>query len=554
MSRSSLRTVTNISIDGQAVNAYNRTPAVNISFKVNCDSLSWVRVKYYDNTDGTTQSYYYPKGGGMIAKHNGDTFVGSFGGTVEDPHPYFKLGHDYTGVFTIYQNYPKSGDADNAGPGKYDVLLGSGRIQEDVTTSTEVYIDKDIISIKAPVYFEDSQTHLERLVGGCMLQIDGVQTLIESYNASTGKATLASAVTVTAGKMYYLVSNYLECDPFYWYCRSDPEVAVTAEYDDAEGLAVSGVYSQAQDVAMQNYQFSCEGEQGNKSFTYDFDDTFPVPLSLASTLHSIGVICEIYTQENAYLKRAVEIPAPAALNTSTLRLNLSENQATRVIQATVVGAPSGSRVFLWRTQNGKNVLIGTKIGLGASLTMQDHTAEYGKTYTYTAILASTANDETIIYSASGEITPTSKITRLALLTENGTSYHRRHFTAGSTQLFDIGCQQSEITQTLGSDVYETESGQPGAVYTDRSYDTGSITVYADRLGSILNPITSGLASLDAIRTFIASKQPFIMQDNAGNCRIVALTSAQRIYDKTSMMTKLTFGWTEICKVENAVIS
>ena len=256
------------------------------------------------------------------------------------------------------------------------MLLGSGRIQEDVTTSTEVYIDKDIISIKAPVYFEDSQTHLERLVGGCMLQIDGVQTLIESYNASTGKATLASAVTVTAGKMYYLVSNYLECDPFYWYSRSDPEVAVTAEYDDAEGLAVSGVYSQAQDVAMQNYQFSCEGEQGNKSFTYDFDDTFPVPLSLASTLHSIGVICEIYTQENAYLKRAVEIPAPAALNTSTLRLNLSENQATRVIQATVVGAPSGSRVFLWRTQNGKNVLIGTKIGLGASLTMQDHTAEY----------------------------------------------------------------------------------------------------------------------------------------------------------------------------------
>ena len=89
MSRSTLRTITNINIDGQALDA---TETHTLSFKVNCDSLSWISFSEYDNTAGTHRTWHYPRGGQMIAKHNGEYFYGSFGGNV--PGLEYYLGHD----------------------------------------------------------------------------------------------------------------------------------------------------------------------------------------------------------------------------------------------------------------------------------------------------------------------------------------------------------------------------------------------------------------------------------------------------------------------------
>lgn len=559
MGRSSLRTVTNINIDGQAVNAYARDPAIKLSFKVNCDSLSWVRIKYYDNTDGTSQSYYYPKGGGMIAKHNGETFVGKFGGTPEEPHEWFKLGHDYTGVMTIYQNYPKSGDADNAGPGKYDVVLGSGRIQESATASTEVYIDKDIISIKDAVYFEDSSTGYTRLVGGCMLQIDGVQTMIEHYSPNTGKAELTSALTVTAGTLYYLVSNYIECDPFYWYCRSDPEVTLTAEYDDAEGIIVSGVYSQAEDVAMQSYQFSCDGEKGDKKFTYTFEDKFPFPGSYFIDRHNIT--CKTYTQENHY-KNSVAFLSVPPMDTTTLRLELSET-AGGIVKLRVLNAPAGARMYIWKVRSSRSILVGTRICTGDSDGdyFFDKASEYKTHLWYVVNIIATVNSSRKRFYTYGDITTTARKVELAALTELNREYHRRIFRKGTggtgVYEFDINGNQGEIRNTLGSAVYETEAESPNAVYTDKNYESGNLSFCLEKLGTVIDPVTSSSTFEDSyiylFNDFIASKKPFLMRDNAGNSRIVALTSASRKYDYNANMNKITLGWTEICKIWDAMI-
>ena len=169
------------------------------------------------------------------------------------------------------------------------------------------------------------------------------------------------------------------------------------------------------------------------------------------------------------------------------------------------------------------------------------------------MLSKTVNSVTTVYSASAEITPASRITKLTLLNENGELYHRKRYTAGSSQTFDIGGEQKSIEQKLGAAVCETEAGRPSAVYEERDYESGSLTVYADKLGSITAPITNGLNNINVLKSFIASKQPFLMLDNAGNARIVALTSASRDFDRISQLTRLTLGWTEICKTENAII-
>ena len=549
MARSSLRTITNINIDGQAIDA--ATQLQTLSFKVNCDSLSWVQIDYYDNTDGTSQSRYYPKGGTMMAKHNGEYFHGRFG-YEEDPDVHsspYSLGHDYTAVPTIFQNYPEEGHPDNTGPGKYDVLLGSGRVQQSVADSRYLYIDKDITSIRSPVRYDDSGT--TRLIGGCMLEIDGVAHLIESYDPDTGYteiATTSTPVTAAAGKPYYLMSNYLECDPFYWYCRSDPVVTITAEYIDTtvDGERVSGVrakgdYSQAEDVAMQSYQFSYRDEQGDKTFSYTFEDIFPLPHSPSP---SLPVYCDVLTQENHYV-RAQAAPS-AQVNTSTMTLTATEYPDPRLVSLTVGGITVTGRVFLWRSeQSCKPVLIAAS----DSTSIIDNTAESGKTYTYKAVCLQSG----VIYTAECSFTVTSKKVKIAQLTRRDTYYHRKRFSIDSMKFFDVSSEQSEVSTVIGTQLAETQTGQPSALYSENNYDHGELTVYAEQLGSITTPLISGSERLSAIESFLTSKQPFLIADNAGNTRIVSFTSVIREHDYKAGMTAFHIGWTELCKVGEAII-
>ena len=541
MGKSSLRTITNINIDGQALDA--ATQRQTLSFKVNCDSLSWITLKYYDNTSGDTFTRYYPKGGVMIAKHNGETFNGWFGYDEESGTSPYILGHDYTAVPTIYQNYPENGHPDNVGEGKYDVLLGAGRIQQNVSSSTTVYIDKDITSIKSPIRYGEGAE--ERLIGGCMLEIGGVQTLIESYNSRTGLAVLASAVTADAGTQFYLVSNYLECDPFTWYCRSDPVVTLTAAYG-AEGLYVSGVYSQAEDVAMQYYQFSCGSETGEKCFTYTFEDVFPLPYEI-SAVGSRLVYCDVVTQDGKYIQAGTLPSGSSSRFTQPFAAeNVSERKVTLSINGTFVGR---SKIFFWRAEeNCAPVLV------GVSLTGEcnDLTAESGKTYTYRAAVCSNTSAGSTMYIET-TLTVMSRRTRITALTESGMYYHRRRFTAGPALFFDIGTEQSSMEHRNGTQLIETQTGQPNAVYGSQDYESGRLRVYAELLGDISAPMAGGLGRTAVIEELLTQKRPFLIADNAGNSRIVTITSLSKEYDYKTGMTAFDIGWTELCKVGEALI-
>ena len=540
MSRSTLRTITNINIDGQALDA---TETHTLSFKVNCDSLSWISFSEYDNTAGTHRTWHYPRGGQMIAKHNGEYFSGSFGGNV--PGLEYYLGHDYTEVPTIFQNYPESVEhPENTGPGKYDVLLGSGRIQQDATAATEVNIGKDITSIIPAVYYGEEPNR--RLIGGCMLEIGGVQTLISSYSKNTGIATLESDVTVTAGTPFRLISNYLECEPFFWYCRSDPEVTITAEYDGTsyQGVKVEGTYEQDEDVAMQWYRFSYNNEQGDKSFSYTFTDLFPTPWRTAP----LAVSCTVMTQENKSVQVSAVPGSPPFRGSASI--SAEEDITTRTVRIT--GSNDFSiPLFIWRAEGtftdaesiGNAVLVGI---LGHGSYLDDCFAESGKNYTY--IAASVLTDPAVC-----TITVTSRRVKISKLREGERSYHRRKFSIIGSMYFDINSEQSDTDRVLGTQLIGTQTGQPLPIYDETEYESGSLTVFADQLGDISEPIIDGIGRQSALDSFLSYKGPFLMLDNAGTARIVTVTSLSRARDHKTGMTAYTIGWAEICRTGEAMI-
>lgn len=540
MGRSSLRTITNINIDGQAVDAVTQSRV--LTFKVNCDSLSWVHMRHYDNTAGTSQLFYYPKGGKMIAKHNGDTFRGHFGMDEETGLSDFILGHDYTVVPTIFQNYPESVEhPDNTGPGKYDVLLGSGRISEAVS-GTQVFIGKNITSILSPNRYEG------RLIGGCMLQIDGVQTLIESYNKSTGIAVLESSVTAPAGKLFYLVSNYLECEPFNWYCRSDPDVVLTAEVN-ADGVHATGSYSQAEEVAMQYYQFSFNGEQGDKCFTYTFADTFPLPPEPNGLEEPVS--CEVMTQENHYSSFSASLTVPV-IDTETMSISAAENTAYRIVTVSVmpgISISEGVRYFLWRREGSDGWTLRRTGVISGATNIAEYTPGTGKTYSYALCFF---KDGTVYY-ADCSLTVRGRRVKISALSERPESYHRRAFTIAESRYFDIGSEQGSISCALGTRTVSTQKPQPTAIYSNENYDSGTLTVYADQLGSITEPIVPGIDRLTELEDFLSQKCPFLILDNAGNSHIAAITGLSREHDYGSGLGRLTVGWTELCRTGDALI-
>lgn len=145
--RSTIRTITNVSIDGRAVD----TSQEGLQFTVNSDGLS--RVEYHWHDINTASAWTTSVG-------NGWETIKERGGTVTMSLSGFTAGHDYICEPIIFQSKTNAAESD-ASPGKYDVFMGGGRLQADSSTATQVYIDKDIGFIHTPV---ESGS---KLIGGC---------------------------------------------------------------------------------------------------------------------------------------------------------------------------------------------------------------------------------------------------------------------------------------------------------------------------------------------------------------------------------------------------
>lgn len=558
MGRSSLRTPTQISLDGAVVDAYNTDPG--ISFKVNCDSLSWVIIRYTDSLTGNRIGVYYPKGGEMIAKHNGETWRGTLWSGSHSVSP-FLLGHDYTAQMTIFQNYPESSAKPlNTGEGKYDVFLGNGRIQQDSEESLVCYIDKDISSIISPETYTDSETGITRTVGGCKLRIGGTDVLINSYNSGTGKVTLASALAGadTAGTYFELYSNYLACEPFVFKCRSAP-VCTFSTSQNGTALTVSGNYSQAEEIAMQYYRFllyknnpavssrnNMIVDSGERCYTYTFEYDFPVPFG-----EQYGYLsCEVMTQENAYRRFdivTVNISVDEGLISDVeVKTGTTEN----IVHFTL--SESGADLSLWRRdEQGALTYIDkiTNVPAG-NRSMTDRTAGIGRRYRY--LVCGYLND-TAYRAQSDWVICRSRRCVLSLLAENGSEYGRKAYIIKNTFVLAVDAEHSDISTHIGNTLTETTYRYPRATNSVQNYETGSFTAV---LGSLSDGVRDRQELIKEWLEAVSSGGVFLYKNEMGDVKLISITDPLRAYGKDIAdiaVTKISYSWTEIGSVDKIVI-
>ena len=542
--RSTLRTPTNINIDGKALDAYSKI--AYLSYTVNCDSQSWVSIDYRDMTDGRIFGKSYPRNGTMIAAHNGDTWRGQLHDFEDGASP-FTLGHDFSAEMTVYQNYPESSEHPlNTGEGKYDVYIGAGRIRQ-AGNSSKAYIDQDITCIKVPVRYSS------RLIGGCLLKVGSAYALIESYDPDTGECDLTSISVpsgsalgeTTAGQLYQLISNYIQCDPFYFLCRSDPTVNLTHQIDEY-GLTVMGEYSQQQEVSMQSYRFTLEGEgmkdQTEASYTYTFSHTFP-RLCVPQTL-----TCEIVTQEDFEGEFTHPITETGS-QTSLLSLS-AEWRGIQGIRLTVTDDLSADAYFVWRKTGDSFTFVGRFQPDSPQWSLTDYLAGANREISY---LISAVKGDREYFAQSDTVMGASRQYYIAALTDNGTHYGSKRFQLGESFTFTCDISSSAIESVRDKALYKTQSTYPVSLGGSSLYQQGSFEAI---LGTV-EKIEQTADEISAWTDFITSHEKYLLKTDSGDVFIVTITdNPSRTYGSAAELgiTRIRYGWAQCEDTSRAVIS
>lgn len=472
----------------------------------------------------------------------------------------FTVGHDYACTPVIYGRNPNAAEGAQS-PGKYDVLLGTGRLQADSDEdNTKIYIDKDITVYRGAWY------HNTTLIGGCAIKVGNDTYLITAYNSGTGECTVAAADIngstsslryTEAGEKYQLISNYVVGQPFTFKYRSAPTCTLTTAVAD-KALHITGAYSQAQSVPIQSYVMSVEYRFDLMEYTITHDrrygvdiaEDFPIiPVNSESASRGMDITCEITTEDGAVI---VVTDTVTILGTGNITIN-----ATNGTTINVESMPSGARAYIWREERdnpeySEHSLYQRFKYLGSTTNnhFEDYTTANQRTYRYIAAVVQT--DGTILVSNFTEQYNSYDRTCLIWQLERlGNGRYRR--VANAYYNFTCDVDSGTIERVTGNAVYKSSAPRPKYIRGTDSYDTGTFT-------AILGTVNSPEAKPNLINKFISmmsSDGIFLLKSDYGDIKIVAITSdPTRTYGANIEdlgIVKVTFGWTEIDDIESAVI-
>ena len=472
----------------------------------------------------------------------------------------FTAGHDYACTPVIYGRNPNAAEGAQS-PGKYDVLLGTGRLQADSDEdNTKIYIDKDITVYRGAWY------HDTTLIGGCAIKVGNDTYLITAYNSGTGECTVAAAEIngstsslryTEAGEKYQLISNYVVGSPFTFKYRSAPTCTLTTAVAD-KALHITGAYSQAQNVPIQSYVMSVEYRFDLMEYTITHDrrygvdiaEDFPIiPVNSESASRGMDITCEITTEDGAVI---VVTDTATILGTGNITIH-----ATNGTTINVESMPSGARAYIWREERdnpeySEYSLYQRFKYLGSTTNnhFEDYTTANQRTYRYIAAVVQT--DGTILVSNFTEQYNSYDRTCLIWQLERlGNGRYRRIDNAYYNFTCDV--DSGTIERVTGNAVYKSSAPRPKYIRGTDSYDTGTFT-------AILGTVNSPEAKPNLINKFISmmsSDGIFLLKSDYGDIKIVAITSdPTRTYGANIEdlgIVKVTFGWTEIDDIETAVI-
>ena len=559
--RTAMRTITNVSYDGRAVDVQQETA---VTFTNNCDHIGYITLEISDME--SHEKSVYSKGDGVTTDYvRGQTV--SFGmsslGSLD-------TGHDYICVPTIFQR--QAGDmSSETSPGKYDVYMGGGRVQQSSTAVNEVYIDRDISCIITPIMRNSV------LVGGCVLRLDDRDLLITAYDAATGKATVSgakingatSSLRATAvGEPYKLITNYLRCDPFVFYYRTTPSLTLSCSLT-ANGIEVTGQYSQAQGTELMCYRlyavYNGNGDgqhsQQNSTSTVEHELKYSTEISdifpMSSTLSgeelpaAADIYCEATTQDGVTVQTRERLTI-SAVNELTVTVNTAESLS-------ISGLPAGVKYSVWRRQNlrqaeheGETPVL-TYVGykyVGSYDRANFSTAEAGYDTTYQYIVCAADGEGGIYYGISGEARIASKKWSLQHLRKTGAN---SYITDGARYDFTCDVTPAAIETVIGSEVYGTEGRFPKHIHGSDRYERGSFTAL---LGSIFDREPSA-RDIERWTEFIAQEGHFLLKTENGDVKIVAITGDPARQYGTSLaeigLVRVTYSWIEVDDTDRAVV-
>lgn len=250
---------------------YTNPPEFGYTFQG--DRLSYAICEMYDRSIWDNNANYYKRLDDSVDQGSSSTsyvITDVFNGTYHRNAPVVfhynsytsdaVEGHDYMYRYRIYQCYPQSMTAvrNNAladiyyGRGKiHDVPAGGGSV-----TQTHIYIEPNLTSIEAP-WIENN-----RVRGGIWIEVNNTRALINSYDATDGRLSLASSIPfptggypALVGKTYKLYTNYIVTPWYDFKYRAAPEILCTIDSKRKCGARISGSYNQSNAIGIKWYQY-----------------------------------------------------------------------------------------------------------------------------------------------------------------------------------------------------------------------------------------------------------------------------------------------------------
>lgn len=559
--RSAMRTITDVSIDNRAVDCEEE----GYSFIINSDHISFIETAYYDME---THAYSaWTVGNGITSDWGrGDKInLGLSGG--------FTAGRDYMGVITIFQR--QAGDmTEETSTGAYDVYMGAGKLQENSSTATKVYIDKDISFFRSPVIRNDI------LIGGLVLRLNDRDLLISSYNKETGEATVTGAKingvtsttrTTTKGESYKLITNYLICDAFVFYYRTTPEISISTQLT-TNGIEVTGTYSQAEGTEIRSWRmwayYNTNGHHGplyplttirhEEHFDVEIEDVFPFHAAngydpeFPDEPATVDIYLEVTTQDGVTVQthEDLEFLADYPLNITTYGTS----------SALIRGMPQDGAMFVFRRQNydtGDNFGGLKYLGparhstyAGEELYSVDGVSNgYGVRYKY--YISGVDAEGNIYYGESAEVVDPARKWSIGKLTKVIGADNVYNYEGGF--IFDLDLQPGAIETVTGNTVYGTEGRFPKAVHGTDRYDTGTFTCL---LGTISSPEYS-IYNIERWTDYITQGGLYLLKTDVGDVKIITITGdPSRQYGSTIAemgLTRITYSWAEVLDVNEVEI-
>lgn len=554
--RSSIRTITNVSLDNRAVDLTEE----GLSYQINSDHISLI-VSEYTDIDSRA-SFLRTLGDGIDTDYSrGQKISVSMSSG-------FIAGHDYMCVQTIYQR--KAGDmTEEDTTGNFDVYMGAGRVQQDSEVTTYVFIDKDIGFYRSPVRRDD------KLVGGCILRLNDRDLLITAYNPTTGRATVegvnidgttSTTRTTTQGESYKLITNYLVCDAFVFFYRTAPDISVSCTLT-TNGIEAVGTYSQAQGTEIQSwrmwadYNNNGDGQHSQLQskmkifhethFNTDMEDIFPL-----SATPDFGDNADFPAAVDIYL----EVTTQDGVTSQTReRLGYSADYPLTVTLGITPDSPqisgmSSGRHFVYRNQEmaqgSSSALSGYKY-LGSQSTPNTfRTSENGYMTSYQYIVCGVDENGNIYYGESDVFENDIRQWSLEHIIKTGYNEYR---TDGDRVYFTVDLQPSQIETVVGGTVYGTEGRFPKFMHGTDRYDTGSFTAL---LGSINYP-EAAVYNIDKWAKFISQDGLFLLKTDQGDVKVVAITgNPTRQYGSSLAeigLTRVTYTYAEVADINEVVV-